>query len=291
MLYDTIRGVQKELQSNLTNAEGTTSTGLNSFDSDGYKPGTSTRTNATGNTYVGWSWRGSDSSPVSNTDGTITSTVSANTTSGFSVVTYTGNGTAGSTIGHGLGNSPDIIITKSRTSANDWAVYHSSLTATDAIILNQTAGAVVNSAYWNNTEPTSSVFTVGTALRTNRNGQDFVAYCFAEVEGFSKFDSYTGNGSSDGPFIYTGFRPAFILEKNASSAYGWLLWDTARDTYNVVNNYLVANTSDAEGNQNTIDILSNGFKVRDPNAGWNQSGSTHIYMAFAENPFKQSLAR
>jgi len=295
-LFDSVRGSTKKLESNTTIAEITGDNGkIDSFDSDGFTVSTGTTdnsgVNSTSNTFVGWSWRGSDSSAVSNTDGTITSTVSANTTSGFSIVTYTGNGTAGSTIGHGLGNSPDIIITKSRTSANDWAVYHSSLTATDAIILNQAAAAVNNSAYWNDTEPTSSVFTVGTALRTNRNGQDFVAYCFAEVEGFSKFGSYEGNGSADGPFVYTGFRPAFILFKNADDSRQWGIVDTSRSTYNQTNATLEPSTSNAENPYDDMDFLSNGFKPRTTDPGSNRSGYTIIYMAFAENPFKQSLAR
>jgi len=298
LVYDSIRGANQRLYSSLTNAESTANNQLNSFDSDGYTLGSdpSGQINVSGQTSVGWSWRGSDSSPVTNTDGTITSTVSANIDSGFSVITFTGNGTAGATIGHGLGAKPAMIIVKNRTYGVNWRVYHESLGATKFLSLNLTNAVGTSSLEWNNTEPTSSIITVGTSDNINRNGDNIVMYAFADVEGFSKFGKYTGNGSSDGPFVYTGFRPAFILQKNTNAAYGWLLWDTSRSSYNMVTKYLVANTSDAEvdtaGAQGpNIDILSNGFKVRDPNAGWNQNGSTHIYMAFAENPFKNSLAR
>ena len=287
-LFDTVRGATKQISSNQTGAESTQATMLTSFDSDGFTVGSDNPANISGGSFISWNWRGSDSSPVSNTDGTITSSVSANTDSGFSIVTYTANGIQ--TVGHGLGVAPKMIIVKSRTTSTGWLVGHESVGFSKFMFLNTTAAAVTNATVWNNTAPTSSVFTLGSGVTTAAYG-NMVAYCFADVEGFSKFGSYTGNASSNGPFVYTGFRPAFILEKNASSAFGWLLWDTARDTYNVVNDYLVANSSDAEGNQNTIDIVSNGFKLRDPNAGWNQNGSTHIYMAFAENPFKHSLAR
>jgi len=292
-LYDTIRGATKELYSAQTTAETTNTNSLLSFDSDGFTVGNVNSLNQSGSAIVAWNWRGSDSTAVSNTDGTITSTVSANTTSGFSVVTYTGNGTAGSTIGHGLGTAPKMIITKSRTSANDWAVYHSSLTATDAVILNLTNATVDNSAYWNDTEPDANVFTVGTAQRTNYSGQDFVAYCFAEVEGFSKFGSYTGNGSADGPFVFTNFRPAFVMFKTTTIIGHWVIVDAERNTYNVIDNSLYPDTSGSEINTITdVDFLSNGFKWRGVLANeTNVNGQVYIYMAFAENPFKNSLAR
>lgn len=293
-LVDSVRGASKALYANDTTAEVTRASAVTSFDSDGWSMGSDF--NTSGASYVTWGWRGSDSTAVSNTDGTITSTVSANPTSGFSVVTWTGNGVAGATIGHGLGTAPSVVITKGRSYAQNWAVYHSALGPTKWLQLNSTVAQLTETAIWNNTAPTSSVFTHGSSIAVNPNGGTNVSYCFAEVEGFSKFGSYTGNGSTDGPFVYTGFRPAFILEKNANSAFGWLLWDTSRSAYNMVTKYLVANTSGAEvdtlgASGPNIDILSNGFKVRDPNSGWNQNGSTHIYMAFAENPFKNSLAR
>jgi len=281
MLYDTIRGVQKELQSNLTDAEGTLSAGLNSFDSDGYKPGTSTRTNETGNTYVGWSWRGSDSSAVSNTDGTITSTVSANTTSGFSVVTWTGSGSI-STVGHGLGTTPVLSIRKLRNTTGDWFVHTTAIDGSmDYLRLNLTNAAT------NSSLPAFTPTTMGTDDNTNQ----YVAYVFAPVEGFSKFGSYTGNGSTDGTFVYTGFRPAFVMTKMTSSTGNWMITDSARNTYNLSDLIIMPNNSDIEYSQDGIDMLSNGFKLRASTANRNTNGGTYIYMAFAENPFKNSLAR
>jgi hypothetical protein len=292
MLYDTVRGVQKELQTNLTNAEGTLSTGLNSFDSDGYKPGTSTRTNATGNTYVGWSWRGSDSTAVSNTDGTITSTVSANTTSGFSVVSFNFESTGNKTIGHGLNAIPKMIIMKSRDSSADaWWVYHNSIGASNYLRLNSTNASSANSGVWSTT-PTNQVFTIGSLMTTSNYGTSQIAYCFADVEGFSKFGSYTGNSSADGPFVYTGFKPAFVMIKRTDSTGNWLIHDSEREQYNPVNATLYPNLSTAElGSGGLIDFLSNGFKKTYNDSDSNASGATYIYMAFAENPFKNSLGR
>ena len=289
-LHDIIRGAGKRLISDGTDAE--SSTGSHpSFITDGFTIPSSTAYNSSGNSYVAWNWRGSDSTAVSNTDGTITSTVSANTTSGFSVVTYTGNSTAGSTVGHGLGAKPDVILLKSRSDADNWRGYHSALGATKDIVLNTTSSASTNSSRWNNTEPTSSVFTIGIDDGVNENGDNFVAYCFAEVEGFSKIGSYEGNGSADGPFVYTGFRPAFVLFKNADDSRQWGIVDTSRSTYNQTNATLEPSTSNAENPYDDFDFLSNGFKPRTTDPGSNRSGYTIIYMAFAENPFKNSLAR
>jgi hypothetical protein len=301
ILQDTIRGAGKNLFSNDTLAEiGNAGDLISSFNTDGftvnttYNGGTNGATNGSGDTFVGWSWRGSDSSPVSNTDGTITSTVSANTDSGFSVVTYTGNGSTG-TVGHGLGVAPSMVIVKRRDGAFGWNVYHSKLTSAAYVLFLQATDAQATSSLWNSTAPTSSVFSLGTSSGGNASGGTYVAYCFAEVEGFSKFGSYTGNGSADGPFVYTGFRPAFILAKRIDTTNNWLIHDTARATYNQVLNYLLPNSSGAEGigNPSTygFDLLSNGFKCRSSTGGGNDSGGTYIYMAFAENPFKQSLAR
>jgi len=294
-LFDTIRGATKWLSSNKTNAETTISDSLTSFNSDGFTLGADGGSNASGSTFVSWNWRGSDSSPVSNTDGTITSTVSANTDSGFSVITFTGNGTAGATIGHGLGAVPKFIVVKNRTYGVNWRVYHASLGATKFLSLNLTNTVGTSSLEWNNTTPTSSVITVGTSDNINRSGDNIVMYAFAEVEGFSKFGSYTGNGSTDGPFVYTGFRPAFVLFKVTSATDSWIIHDTTRDTYNVASKNLYPNGSFAEDSNATnraTDFLSNGFKIRSGSyVGMNQSGATYIYMAFAENPFKQSLAR
>ena len=292
-LYDTVRGAGYVLKSDSTNAEAV-ETAFNSFDSDGFEvDGGSGSHNLSGESYVAWNWRGSDSTAVSNTDGTITSTVSANTTSGFSVVTYTGNGT-NSTVGHGLGSAPKVLISKNRSSAINWGMYHDSLGATKFMRLNTTDAVATSTAVYP-TAPDASVFYVGTGTGVNTSGDDYVFYCFAEVEGFSKFGSFVGNGQSvDGPFIYTGFRPAFVLFKRTGTA-SWNLIDSARTPYNnlITASALSPNDSDAESTDTTNrgDLLSNGFRVASGSTSWNLSGSTYIYMAFAENPFKNSLAR
>jgi len=286
-IYDSVRGATKVLASNATDAE-TTHDGLTSFDSDGYTLGNIGRTNTSGETYVGWNWLGANGT-ASNTDGSITSTVSANTTSGFSIVSYTGTG-SNATVGHGLGVAPSMVIVKLRSSTGNWQVYHQTLGNTKAIPLNTTDTPVTDSGFWNNTSPTSSVFSLGTgyADNTNSNGGTYIAYCFAEKQGFSKFGSYTGNGSTDGTFIYTGFKPAFVLTKASSDLKDWVLLDNKRDNFNLMNKKLFSNNSDAEySGQNACDFLSNGFKLRDnaTNAfAINDSGRTHIYMAFADEP-------
>ena len=289
-LQDSVRGNYR-LLSDSTSAE--LGGAITSYNSDGILfTGTQNSNNANGTTYVAWLWRGSDSSAVSNTDGTITSTVSANTTSGFSVVTYTGTGSV-ATVGHGLGIKPSMIIVKNRSSSENWRIYHTSVGATGALAFT-TATPTFLSAYWNNTEPTSSVFTVNNASpEVNENGSNHVAYCFADVEGFSKFGSYEGNGSADGPFVYTGFDVKFLLYKNVDATNSWVLYDNVRDPNgNPQSYYLIPNSSGVEGTTpDAIDFLSNGFKIRYANASVNTSGQTHIYMAFASNPFKNSLAQ
>jgi hypothetical protein len=297
-LQDTVRGTgaSKKLYSSLTEAENGANSvygHINSFDSNGFTVATGTggaqHVNASGVTYVGWSWKAGGASS-SNTAGSITSTVSAGATQGFSVVTYTGTG-ANATVGHGLGVAPKMIIVKNRTTATGWLVYHASVGNTGALILNGTNTTVTSVEYWNNTTPTSSVFTVGISNAGNQSTNNLVAYCFAEVAGYSKFGSYTGNGSTDGPFVYLGFRPRFILWKRTDSTSDWRIWDTSRSPYNAANLILYPNASDAEytdANQN-IDVVSNGFKLRTTTL--NVNGGTYIFAAFAENPFKHSLAR
>jgi hypothetical protein len=289
-LIDSVRGTNKNLYSNATSAEDTVAR-LTSFDTNGITlAGGYGYTNAAGQTFVAWQWKAGGTA-VTNTSGSITSSVSANTTSGFSVVTYTGNGTSGATVGHGLGVAPSMIIIKSRSTAGtDWGVYHASLGNTLILFLNSTgASAGPNAAYWNNTTPSSSVFTLGVASELNGNTRTFVAYCWAPIAGYSQFGSYTGNGSTDGPFIYTGFRPRFVLIKNADSTGDWTIMDTARDTYNATITALYPDLSNSEGGGN-IDILSNGFKIHNTTYQ-NGSGNQMIYAAFAENPFKYANAR
>ena len=282
-LWDSVRGVQKLLASNQTDAESTTS-GLTSFDSDGFTLGSANSNfNFSGRTMVGWNWLASNTT-ASNTDGSITSTVSANTTSGFSIVSYTGNGTAGATIGHSLGSVPKMIIVKSRSDVGVWAVYNENIGNSNGLFLNENYNALSEPAFWNSTSPTSSVFSVGTSNDTNGSSRTYIAYCFAEKKGFSKAFSYTGNGSTDGSFCYLGFRPAFILLKNADRAENWFMFDNKRDTYNVADAYLNADASTAETTLATVDFLSNGFKIRTSGAYANFSGSNIIGIAFAENP-------
>jgi hypothetical protein len=291
-LYDAVRGVQKELVSNNAGDQVTEATSLTAFGSDGFTVGALARLNTSAATYVAWNWKANGAGST-NTAGSITSTVSASTASGFSVVTYTGTG-GNATIGHGLGVAPQLIFVKGRdTSTADWFVYTSTQAATKFLILNTTAAVGTDASAWNSTAPTSTVFSVGGAYSTSWSAKTYVAYCFAPVAGYSAFGSYTGNGSADGPFVYTGFRPAYLLVKNATSTGDWIVVDAKRNTYNMMDSGLQPNGAYAEASNSNyrFDFLSNGFKVRTTNFEANQSGNTIIFMAFASNPFKYSLAR
>jgi hypothetical protein len=303
-LVDAVRGIgtdrYRSLQTNTTDAERTSEVfngvtgGVISINSDGFTVRSRNGwvgddVNAGSETFAAWNWK-ANGAGSSNTAGTITSTVSANTTSGFSIVTYTGTG-ANATVGHGLGVAPSMLIIKNRTAVSgyNWNVYHASIGNTQRLFLDATSAAAAG--VWNNTSPTSTVFTIAGAAVYNNN-DNFVAYCFAPVAGYSAFGSYTGNGSTDGPFVYTGFRPRYVLIKSSSNVEEWHVHDTARDTYNLAIADLYPNSSSAEvTTSNQLDILSNGFKCRSSNSGTNGSGYTFIYAAFAENPFKYSLAR
>ena len=290
-LTDSVRGVTKALISDTAGAETTDANGLTVFGSSGFTVGTDTNYNNNTATYVAWQWRANGIPAVTNTSGSITSTVSANTTAGFSVVTYTGTG-ANATVGHGLGVAPSMMIVKNRSaSSTSWIVYHTSLGATTAVYLDTTGASAPSSLYWNNTAPTSSVFTVGAYGPTNGSTNNIVAYCWAQVAGFSKFGSYTGNGSADGPFVYCGFRPRFVMIKGISGVSVWYTYDSSRDTYNATINGLFPNSASAEGGTTGIDITSNGFKLRTTATDLNTSGNTMIFMAFSENSFKYSNAR
>lgn len=288
--YDSVRGVQKQLESNTTGAETTETTGLTAFNSDGWTMGALDQINGTTatNAYVGWAWK-ANGAPVTNTAGTITSQVSANTTAGFSIVTYTGNG-ANATVGHGLGVAPKMVIVKNRTdtdASSTWITGHSDIGWANFLNLNTTQASTADSTVWQSTAPASSMFSVGTSVGVNESTKDFVAYCFAEVSGFSRIGTFNTNGSADNAFVYCGFRPRFILFKRTNAIENWTLWDTARDVYNVTDSFFVPNTGDAEATSANLDILSNGFKLR---AAYT-SGATYAFIAFAETPFNYSRAR
>ncbi|MAL47227.1 LamG-like jellyroll fold domain-containing protein [Hyphomonas sp.] len=286
--YDNVRGASKALYSSSTNAE-STENGVTSFDSDGFTAGHA-GTNGSGQTFVAWNWLAGGTA-ASNTDGSITSSVSANTEAGFSVLTYTGTGST-ATVGHGLNSAPDFIIVKSRDNSRNWRVYNSISGATKYLGLNQTNAQADSDAFWNDTEPTSSVFTVETATTVNGSSEDYVAYCFHSVDGYSKVGSYTGNGSTDGAFVYTGFRPAWLMIKSYDQTRNWTIFDNKRTPFNLMNGHLHANASvsDQTGDDE-IDFLSNGFKFRSGDADSNYSNFNYIYLAFAEQPFKYSNAR
>ncbi len=286
-LFDKVRGVNKFIKSNSTVVE--TTDAIFTTNSDGYELTNAGEVNATGANFVGWNWK-ANGAGVANTDGSISSTVSANTTSGFSIVSYTGTG-ANATVGHGLGAVPKMILVKNLDSGGDgWGVYHVGTDASnpqDKFLELQFVNAVGDaSTPWNDTAPTSSVFSVGTWTSSNASGQNLIAYCFADVQGYSKFGSYTGNGSTDGTFVYTGFKPAFVMVKKTSGADDWGLFDNKRDVDNVTEHLLRANTSGAEEVHANfkMDFLSNGFKFRSTDGKMNGSGANYIYMAFAEQP-------
>lgn len=291
VLQDVVRGANNYVRSNSTAAE-LNRTYFQSFDANGFSlEGAVSDFSASGSNYVSWNWLAGNTSGSSNTSGTITSTVTTNQTAGFSILTYTGNGTSGATVGHGLGTTPACYIVKCRnTGGTNWSMYHQSLGNTKAMVFTATAERT-SSVYWNNTSPTSTVFSLGNDNDVNVNTQTYVAYCFAEIKGYSKFGSYTGNNTNDGPFVYTGFKPAFILIKPSNGAYNWTIIDNKRNPYNVTTLGLIPNTTSADttgaGSTYNMDILSNGFKPRYSSVELNGS-LTYIYMAFAENPFVTS---
>ena len=292
-LIDSVRGSNKLIQTDLNNAEGTDATYVTSFNSDGWSIGSNTDVNASGGTTVAWSWLGANGT-ASNSSGNITTTVSANTTAGFSIVSWTGNAVTGSTHGHGLGVKPDWIILKNRgPDVASWPVYHSGIDGTSSarkyLSLNNADGSTTSSSRWDNEEPGSTYFKTGSSgdVKGDSSGETFIAYCFASKKGFSKFGQYTGNGNADGTFVYTGFKPAWVMLKqiNTSGA-GWRIHDNKRGiSGNPEDETLYASSANAESTGRDVDFLSNGFKLRTDSGDGNGSSSTYIYMAFAENPF------
>ena len=290
VLVDAVRGATKSLDSSSTTAEETNDTRVGAFISDGFQLGSGSlqnRVNGNGNGLVAWNWLGANGT-ASNSNGSTTSTVSANTTAGFSIVSWTGTGSA-TTLGHGLSAIPKWYIVKNRsTGSTQWRVYHASLGATKHMALDATQAVGTASSVFNNTEPTSSVFSVGTDTAANNSGDSLIAYVFAEKKGYSKFGKYTGNGNEDGTFIYTGFKPAWVMNKRTDTTNNWIIQDSKRNGFNADNPILKANTNDAEQAVHEMDFVSNGFKIKTTGAGSNASGGTYIFMAFAEAPFVTS---
>ena len=290
VLTDSVRGVTKELSSNDTGAEETVAQGLTAFGSDGFTVGTDGSYNTSSATYASWNWLASNTT-ASNSNGTETSTVSANTTAGFSIMTYAGT-TAVDTYGHGLSQKPEMIFIKRRTLSGQWVVYNKTIGATHNLHLDSTDASSAYQYYFNNTEPTNSVVTLSDDGEVNKASSNYVAYVFHSVKGFSKIGSYTGNGNANGPFVYLGFRPAYVMYKPVDAIDNWEIHDNKRDTINPMETLLYANLSNAEGGPSGItdrlDFLSNGFKILDSGGHINTSGNTYIYMAFAEAPFVNS---
>jgi len=285
ILTDAVRGVTKDIRSNNTDAEATDAQGLTAFGTDGFTVGTKANINTNGSNIVSWNWLASNST-ASNTDGSITSTVSANTTAGFSIVTYTGTG-SDANVGHSLSSAPQLIITKSRSATGDWKVHTSAIDGSwDVGTLNSTA-AFGNSSY---TAPTNSIFYVGTAAPTNASGVTYVSYLFHSVKGYSKCGVYSGNGSTNGTFVYTGFKPAFVMIKKTNSTQNWGIYDNKREPFNTNDAVLFPNVTTIETSSvnYALDFVSNGFKQRATGGQSNGSGNTYLYYAVAENPFTTS---
>jgi hypothetical protein len=299
MMFDTNRGVTKHISSDRTASEFTTSNSLTSFDSDGFTYGSELSGNDSGDSFVAWCWKANGGSTSSNTDGSITSTVQANTKAGFSIITYTGNdGSWGSgnrdTFGHGLSKAPEFILVKERNNTDQWTVFHANVgngggsnAASNNLVLNSTDALYTNQSYtsWGKTMPTSTLVTVE-GNTTNNSGTTHVAYCWHSVEGYSSFGSYVGSGNSDGPFIYTGFRPRFVITKGLAVS-GWNLRDSARSPNNIVNEVLQADTTSTELTSNyDVLFLSNGFKILATAGDSNTNGNTYAYGAWGDVPFK-----
>ena len=293
-LFDSVRGVQKNIHSNTNDGENTESNTLTAFNSTGFTLGSDAYVNGSGQPHISWNWKAGTafSNDASATGvGSIDSAGSVNTDSGFSIIQFSGTGSLG-TVAHGLGVAPSFIAFKRLDTTGNWVNYHKSIGATKYLRFDTGSAEITASDEFNDTEPTSTVFTVETDGAVNASGtNNIIAYCFAEVKGFSKFGSYVGNGNADGTFVYTGFKPAFVLMKNTvDGGANWQIFDNKRDVNNVANHRLFPSNSDAESTNadNNIDIISNGFKMKTSNGDTNSNGVTFIYMAFAENPFVTS---
>jgi hypothetical protein len=292
-VFDTSRGITKELNTNGTGAEGSGTNLVKSSDTDGFTLGDNGGVNGSSETYVAWQWKANGGTTTTNDAsstgvGSLDSVYQANTTAGFSIITYTGTG-SNATIAHGLGSAPTMLIVKNRSSAESWMVGHhkNSNGFQSSVFLDLTAAKDTDAVYFNNTAPTSTVISIGTNTKINHASENHVMYAFAEIQGYSKFGSYTGNGNVDGPFVYTGFSPAWVIVKRFDSGNNWHLHDNKRVPYNSNNKTLYPNLDNVEQTED-FDMLSNGFKLRESGGGYNASGGTYIYMAFAESPFVSS---
>ena len=286
VLFDAVRGATKRIISNTTDVEATNTTMLTAFNSTSFSIGTNNNVNKNSDTFVAWNWKAGGGQGSSNTAGSINTTyTSVNTTAGFSISQYTGTGSAGATVGHGLGVAPKMIIVKGLTFADVWIVGGDNLGGWNKeMYLNSTSAVATNNNAFNGVAPTSSVFTLGSGNGTNKSGDTYIAYCFAEKQGYSKFGSYTGNGNANGTFVYTGFKPAFLMMKRTDNSNHFAIYDNKRNGFNTENNYLRADGTYAEGSETwgDLDILSNGFKPRAVDGMHNASGGTYIYMAFGQ---------
>ena len=284
-IYDSVRGATKYIYSNLNYAEVTDSNSLTSFDSDGFSVGTFGDVNGSFN-YASWNWKANGTSTTNPSGGTITTTASVNTTAGFSVFTYTGNGSAAH-VAHGLGVAPTVVIIKVRSTTDHWFVKHPGIASNEYLYLNGDSAKVSGANAWSATNPDATKIYIGTDGGVNASGVTYVCYAFAEKQGYSKFGSYTGNGNADGTFVYTGFRPAWVMIKKSSGTNEWGIWDNKRSTFNVTDDIIYANldNTEATSNANGLDFVSNGFKIRASGDLFNGSSGSYIYMAFSEHPF------
>ena len=295
-LHDSSRGVTNVILSNGTNAEQAEANAVQAFQTDGFQVGTDGSINNDTITYVAWQWKCNGGTTTTNdasatSVGTQDSVYQVNTTAGFSIGTYSGASQVG-TMAHGLSAVPHVMIVKCRSDAEPWEIYHHKNTSapeTEYIRFDSANGTADSAHIWNDTAPTSSIFTVGNTGSGNESNKTYVFYMWKEIQGYSKFGSYTGNGNADGAFVYTGFKPALVIQKQ-TSANGeyWMMKDNKREPYNQTDANVYPNANNAEGDTNAIDLLSNGFKHRTTGAGSNASGATYIYMAWAESPFVSS---
>jgi hypothetical protein len=292
-LIDAVRGVTKLLFPNLTNAEATDDHDITAFTTDGFSLDGSGNGNVSGSEYMAWNWK-ANGSGSSNENGSINTTAtSANTDAGFSISTYSGDGNAGATVGHGLSKAPEMVMIKRRDAIDNWPVHHGYNTTapeTERLYLDSNGATYDDDVQFNDTLPSATVVTIGDNDQVNNSSGTYVMYCWHSVDGYSKVGSYEGNGDADGTFVYTGFRPAFIIQKRTDSSGDWNIYDSKLAPYNEVGDYLHPHNSALAGTA-AVDLLSNGFKFRDNTAIWNASGGDYVYIAFAETPFRYSNAR